>query len=205
MSSQQAVDLTRRAIANGDDVGKIAEDMMKKCLAGEGDTGGIGCDNMTVVIVALLGGRTPEEWQAWVKERVDNNVGYTTPESVPDIFTPNTSSLGGLAGQGLRAGGAGGLANIASILGASGITFKTPDDDSDEEEEAATKLDGMPDKLSPGTSPALARAAKGGYMDDQALSGSTAPKDVSDSLVSCLIIHRTSLYRRNNLLTSASG
>jgi hypothetical protein len=26
---------------------------------------------MTVVIVALLGGRTPEEWQKWVKERVD--------------------------------------------------------------------------------------------------------------------------------------
>lgn len=44
---------------------------MTKCLATDSETGGIGCDNMTVVIVALLGGRTPEEWQKWVKERVD--------------------------------------------------------------------------------------------------------------------------------------
>ena len=45
---------------------------MVKCLAKESETGGIGCDNMTVVVVALLGGRSPSEWQAWVKERVDN-------------------------------------------------------------------------------------------------------------------------------------
>ena len=136
---------------------------------------------MTVVIVALLNGRTPEEWQAWVTERVNNNVGYNTPESVADVFPPSS----GLGGSGFRVGGAGGLANIASILGASGITFKTPEDDSDEEEAAATaKLEDVPDKLTPGTSPALARAAKGSYMDDKALSGSTAPKDVSDKLVS---------------------
>jgi protein phosphatase 2C family protein 2/3 len=71
LSSQQVVDFTRRAIANGDSLGKICENMMTKCLATDSETGGIGCDNMTVVIVALLGGRTPEEWQKWVKERVD--------------------------------------------------------------------------------------------------------------------------------------
>ena len=178
LTSQQVVDFTRRAVANGDKLGKIAEDMMTKCLAGESDTGGIGCDNMTVVIVALLNGRTPEEWQAWVTERVNNNVGYTTPESVADVFPPSTGG-----GSGFRVGGAGGLANIASILGASGITFKAPEDDSDEEE-AQGKLEDVPEKLSPGTSPALARAAQGGYMDDQAMSGSTAPKNVSDKLVS---------------------
>lgn len=48
---------------------------MLKCLAPDSETGGIGCDNMTVVIVALLGGRTNEEWQAWVKERVENKGG----------------------------------------------------------------------------------------------------------------------------------
>jgi protein phosphatase 2C family protein 2/3 len=71
LSSQQVIDFTRRAVANGDKLGKICEDMMVKCLATESETGGIGCDNMTVVVIALLGGRTPEEWQAWVKERVD--------------------------------------------------------------------------------------------------------------------------------------
>jgi protein phosphatase 2C family protein 2/3 len=73
LTSQQVIDFVRRAVANGDDVGKIAEDLMVKCLAKESETGGIGCDNMTVVVVALLGGRTKEEWAAWVKERVENN------------------------------------------------------------------------------------------------------------------------------------
>lgn len=71
LSSQQVIDFVRRAVANGDDIGKICEDLMVKCLATDSETGGIGCDNMTVVIVALLNGRTTEEWQAWVKERVD--------------------------------------------------------------------------------------------------------------------------------------
>lgn len=72
LSSQQVIDFVRRAVANGDGMGKICEDLMVKCLATDSETGGIGCDNMTVVIVALLNGRTTEEWQAWVKERVDN-------------------------------------------------------------------------------------------------------------------------------------
>ncbi len=61
----------RRAVANGDSLSKIAEDLMVKCLAPDSELGGIGCDNMTVVIVALLNGRTLEEWAAWVKERVN--------------------------------------------------------------------------------------------------------------------------------------
>jgi protein phosphatase 2C family protein 2/3 len=71
LSSQQVVDFIRRALANGDALTKICEDLMVKCLAPDSELGGIGCDNMTVVIVALLNGRTLEEWQEWVKKRVD--------------------------------------------------------------------------------------------------------------------------------------
>jgi protein phosphatase 2C family protein 2/3 len=71
LSSQQVVDFIRRAVANGDALTKICEDLMVKCLAPDSELGGIGCDNMTVVIVALLNGRTLEEWQEWVKKRVD--------------------------------------------------------------------------------------------------------------------------------------
>ena len=71
LSSQQAIDFTRRAVANGDDLGKICEDMMVKCLAKDSETGGIGCDNMTVVIVAFLNGRSIDEWRDWVKDRVN--------------------------------------------------------------------------------------------------------------------------------------
>jgi len=161
LSSQQVVDLTRRAIANGDDLGKICEDMMVKCLAKESETGGIGCDNMTVVVVALLGGRTPEEWQVWVKERVEKKVGRDTPASIPDVFAHlqnTTPGLGGLTGSGFRVAGAGGLANIASILGASGIKFRPADDSDDEEESEEAGQDkeagtdqGGPSKLDSGS------------------------------------------------------
>ena len=72
LSSQQVIDFIRRALANGDALTKICEDLMVKCLAPDSELGGIGCDNMTVVIVALLNGRTLEEWQEWVKKRVDS-------------------------------------------------------------------------------------------------------------------------------------
>lgn len=72
LSSQQVVDFIRRAVANGDALTKVCEDLMVKCLAPDSELGGIGCDNMTVVIVALLNGRTLEEWQEWVKKRVDD-------------------------------------------------------------------------------------------------------------------------------------
>ncbi|KAI8331363.1 hypothetical protein BC941DRAFT_438967 [Chlamydoabsidia padenii] len=36
--------------------------MMDHCLASETDIGGYGCDNMTVIIIALLHGKSSEEW-----------------------------------------------------------------------------------------------------------------------------------------------
>ncbi|EIW73107.1 hypothetical protein TREMEDRAFT_25513, partial [Tremella mesenterica DSM 1558] len=72
LTSQQVIDFIRRGVANGDDLGKICEDLMTKCLATSSESAGLGCDNMTVVIVALLNGRTPDEWQAWVKKRVED-------------------------------------------------------------------------------------------------------------------------------------
>ena len=82
---------------------------------------------MTICVVALLGHRTREEWYAWVKERVDNKVGWDTPEEISPVFSSQGgtgqgaepaygSALGGLGGgggggqgQGMRLGGFGGL------------------------------------------------------------------------------------------------
>ena len=185
MSSQQVVDFTRRAIANGDDLGKIAEDMMMKCMARDSESAGIGCDNMTVVIVALLNGRSPEEWKAWVKERVEKKIGYDTPESVPDVF-PNQPAApsGGIGMGGYRIGGAGGgLANIASILSAQGITFRTPEEDSDEEGDLQLIGD-EPEKIPQGSDV---------YMDDKGIKGKNVPKNVSNELVSLTRIPIVSL------------
>jgi protein phosphatase 2C family protein 2/3 len=43
---------------------------MERCLAEDSDLGGVGCDNMTVVIVGLLNGRTKAEWYEWVGQGI---------------------------------------------------------------------------------------------------------------------------------------
>ena len=182
LSSQQVIDFVRRAVANGDDLNRICEDLMVKCLATDSDTGGIGCDNMTVVIVAILGDRTPEEWKAWIRERVIHKVGRDTPESIPDVFRPSSGppaavgglgALGGIGGigGGFRVGGAGGL-NIASILSASGIQIRTVDDSDDDAEELKIISGGDADDNEPTA-----------YIDDKALADKV-PKDISDALES---------------------
>ena len=73
-------DFVRAQVAQGKELPQIAEDMCTHCLSpavGGGD--GIGADNMTVLIIALLNGKLPQEWAAWIKGRVDKGYGYKTP------------------------------------------------------------------------------------------------------------------------------
>lgn len=86
LSNQQVVDYVRRGLAEGKEPKQLCEELMDKCLAPPSEAGGIGCDNMTIEIISLLGGRTKEEYYAWIKERVDNQVGWNTPETIPEVF-----------------------------------------------------------------------------------------------------------------------
>lgn len=62
--------------------------MFDHCLAPDTTSGaGIGCDNMTILIVAITHGRTKEEWYQWVKERIEMNDGYQTPSTVPQLYS----------------------------------------------------------------------------------------------------------------------
>lgn len=78
LKSQEVIDCVRRYIAEGKELQDICELMMDKCLAPDSDWGGVGCDNMTVLIVALLNGKTKKEWYEWVKDRVEKGTGYAT-------------------------------------------------------------------------------------------------------------------------------
>lgn len=87
LSSQQAVDFVRRQVAEGKELSEICENICEHCLAPDTSSGaGIGCDNMTVLIVAILHGRTKDEWYKWVTERVETNYGYNTPTSPPQLY-----------------------------------------------------------------------------------------------------------------------
>ncbi|KAJ3188537.1 Protein phosphatase 2C 2 [Irineochytrium annulatum] len=56
-------------------LGEAAKCVLDRCLADRPVLGGKGCDNMTIVIVALLGGKTFEEWREMIRERVEKEGG----------------------------------------------------------------------------------------------------------------------------------
>lgn len=156
LTSQQVVDIVRRSVANGKELNDICEDLMERCLAPDSDTGGIGCDNMTVCIVALLNGRTKDEWYKWIKDNIEvAHDGHVTPAQVAPVFqsaqpssrgqesgndgTVSIQSLlsGGLArGEDGEDGAAGSLrlpGGLAGALSGAGIVFR-PGGRSDEGE-----------------------------------------------------------------------
>jgi protein phosphatase 2C family protein 2/3 len=88
LSSQDAVNFVRRKVYEGKELSEICEMLFDHCLAPDTSSGaGIGCDNMTVVIVAILHGRTKEEWYDWVRNRVEKNYGYETPAEPPQLYS----------------------------------------------------------------------------------------------------------------------
>ncbi|KAJ3055425.1 Protein phosphatase 2C 2 [Rhizophlyctis rosea] len=75
MSNQEVVDFVRQRVAQDIPLGTICEQMMDKCLAPDSEVGGVGCDNMTVVIVGLLRGKKREGWVREIREKVGREDG----------------------------------------------------------------------------------------------------------------------------------
>lgn len=94
-SSQAVVEFVRRGIAARQDLDKICENMMDNCLASNSETGGVGCDNMTMIIIGFLHGKTKEQWYDEIAKRVADGDGpcappeYGTSEPLPSF--PYTS------------------------------------------------------------------------------------------------------------------
>lgn len=78
-SSQAVVEFVRRGIAAKQDLSRICENMMDNCLASNSETGGVGCDNMTMTVVGLLNGKTKEEWYNQIADRVAKGDGPCAP------------------------------------------------------------------------------------------------------------------------------
>lgn len=78
-SSQAVVEFVRRGIAAKQDLSKICENMMDNCLASNSETGGVGCDNMTMCVVGLLRGKSKDEWYEEIAKRVAAGDGPCAP------------------------------------------------------------------------------------------------------------------------------
>ncbi|KAI0927082.1 hypothetical protein AcW1_007566 [Taiwanofungus camphoratus] len=88
LSSQQVVNVIRLLISQGKQISEICEEICELCLAPDTNSGaGIGCDNMTILIVAILNGRTLEEWSSWITDRVENKYGHETPDQLPQLYS----------------------------------------------------------------------------------------------------------------------
>lgn len=88
-SSQAVVEFVRRGIVAGQELHQICENMMDNCLASSSDGGGIGCDNMTIMIVGLLQkGQSKEEWYQMIKDRVSKNDGPCAPPEYAELKGP---------------------------------------------------------------------------------------------------------------------
>ncbi|QYS97427.1 Protein phosphatase type 2C Ptc2 [Trichoderma simmonsii] len=87
-SSQAVVEFVRRGIAAKQDLDKICENMMDNCLASNSETGGVGCDNMTMVIIGFLHGKTKEQWYDEIAKRVANGDGPCAPPEYAEFRGP---------------------------------------------------------------------------------------------------------------------
>ncbi|OTB09160.1 hypothetical protein M426DRAFT_51233 [Hypoxylon sp. CI-4A] len=87
-SSQAVVEFVRRGIAAKQDLDKICENMMDNCLASNSETGGVGCDNMTMVIIGFLRGKSKEEWYEEVASRVAKGDGPCAPPEYAEFRGP---------------------------------------------------------------------------------------------------------------------
>ncbi|KAI8647544.1 phosphatase 2C-like domain-containing protein [Parasitella parasitica] len=68
-NNQQVIDFVRYKLCEHKSLGTICEELMHYCLAEKGNISGIGCDNMTVIIVAFLRKRKPQEWYDWMAQK----------------------------------------------------------------------------------------------------------------------------------------
>ncbi|KAI5966804.1 PTC2 [Candida pseudojiufengensis] len=88
LSSQTCIEAVRRGIYQDKSLSLISEEIMDLCLAPTSDGSGIGCDNMSIIIVALLDytkNETLQEWKNRIKSKIDSK---EKPESFGGISVP---------------------------------------------------------------------------------------------------------------------
>ncbi|RCH94703.1 Protein phosphatase 2C 2 [Rhizopus stolonifer] len=70
LSTQEVVDFIRCKLCEHKSLGPICEELMDYCLAETNNFSGVGCDNMTIIVVAFLRKRTPQQWYDWMASKL---------------------------------------------------------------------------------------------------------------------------------------
>ncbi|CAD5214892.1 unnamed protein product [Bursaphelenchus okinawaensis] len=94
LTNEQVVWFVRNRLASGVTPDKICEELLNRCLAPDCEMTGVGCDNMTVVLVCLLQGDTPEEYLERVKRKsiVDEHEFGELYQKPPGGSMPNSEA-----------------------------------------------------------------------------------------------------------------
>ncbi|EGF98778.1 uncharacterized protein MELLADRAFT_95423 [Melampsora larici-populina 98AG31] len=140
-SNQQVVDRVRRLIGERKSLEEICESMIDRSIAPDCEWGGVGCDNMTFMIVAILGDKTKGEWYDMICNRLQNGEGHQTPTTFPDPFAQGS--------RGFPLNSA--LSNYNEI--ASPPSYQTSGDESNEDPESNEVTQSAPNSDTPDQEP----------------------------------------------------
>ena len=92
-NSRRVVNFVRERVSAKVPLDKICEQLCDLCLAPSTEMDGLGCDNMTVVIIALLQGKTKEEWYEEVGKRArEQGIQHWNASSSNDNILASKSS-----------------------------------------------------------------------------------------------------------------
>ncbi|CAK9436355.1 uncharacterized protein LODBEIA_P09130 [Lodderomyces beijingensis] len=89
LTSQKCVECVRRGIYDRKPLTEICEELMELCCAPTSDGSGIGCDNMSIIIVALLDytkNETLEEWTEKIIKKIE--LAATESKDEPKVYGP---------------------------------------------------------------------------------------------------------------------
>ncbi|KAI8332400.1 phosphatase 2C-like domain-containing protein [Chlamydoabsidia padenii] len=89
MTNQEVVDYIRARIAQHEPLELVCESIMDHCLAPDSEVGGVGCDNMSIIIVGILNGRTKDEWYDWIASRVPKTKKDALGNDIEDTDSTN--------------------------------------------------------------------------------------------------------------------
>ncbi|PCH34485.1 protein serine/threonine phosphatase 2C, partial [Wolfiporia cocos MD-104 SS10] len=85
LGSQKVVNAVRLLVSEGNELSEVCERICDLCLAPGTRGYDYGFDNMTIIVVALLHGRTIDEWYEWISDRTRRGFGFNTPTVLPRL------------------------------------------------------------------------------------------------------------------------